>query len=59
MLIGNKSDLEEQRRVDSADVKKFVEKHPKVQHFQVSAKNYSGVTEAFQKIAEVSVLNRR
>ena len=55
MLVGNKMDLEGQREVDSQAVRELLQKHPNLQHLQASAKDRSGVREAFEKVALVSL----
>ena len=47
-LIGNKCDLEE--NISQDDINNFVEEHPGIEYFKVSAKDDTGLTELFQGI---------
>ena len=51
MLVGNKSDLDEQRKVSKQDGLSFAERN-RVAFYEVSAKNGSNVDLIFAKIAE-------
>ncbi len=58
ILIGNKSDREEEREVDDAAVQEFLAANPTIKHFTTSAKKREGVSHAFEQIAMASVANR-
>ena len=59
ILVGNKIDRESEREVEEEALNEFLEKHPKIKHFQTSAKNSEGVSSAFEKIALASVENKQ
>jgi small GTP-binding protein len=50
ILVGNKSDLEAQRRVGAQQARDFAEKH-KLEYIETSALNGANVTEAFTRLA--------
>ena len=51
MIAGNKSDMENQRRVDPKEAERFA-KEFKAEHFLVSAKSGSNINELFVQMAE-------
>jgi 50S ribosomal subunit-associated GTPase HflX len=51
-VLGNKADLEEQRKVEKAEVDNYC-KSKNVKHIEVSAKSGIHVNQAFQEISEV------
>jgi GTPase SAR1 family protein len=56
MLVGNKSDLDEDRKVSKQDGLSFAEKN-RVAFYEVSAKTGSNVDLIFSKIAECNPFN--
>jgi GTPase SAR1 family protein len=50
LLVGNKSDLEELRKVSIESIEKFVGMHPEVRYIETSAKTAEKVEEAFGTI---------
>ena len=54
VLLGNKSDKIDERKVTENDIKQFCEKHPNITYFETSAKNNTNIDEAFYKIAELA-----
>lgn len=52
-LVGNKSDLKNQRQVSEDDIEFFIEQFPKFNgYFQVSAKTNEGINEMWSDISE-------
>jgi small GTP-binding protein len=56
LLIGNKSDLDEEREVGAEAVKEFAERN-QLEYLETSARTGNGVSEAFARLA-VEVYNR-
>ena len=54
ILVGNKRDLEEHRKIDSEKAQLFAIEHG-VEYVETSAKDGSGVNEAFEKISNLLV----
>ena len=54
VLLGNKSDLTEERKVSNDDIKKYCEKNKNMPYFETSAKDNSGVENAFKEIASLA-----
>lgn len=53
-LVGNKSDLVEERKIKREDAEEFGFQHGAIEYIETSAKNGNGVVELFTKVAEVS-----
>lgn len=51
MIVGNKSDLENQRRVSEKEAEQYAHKH-KAKHYTVSAKSGAHITEMFTELGE-------
>ena len=51
IIIGNKSDLSDQRTVSTFEIDNFV-KEKKSSYFEISAKNYEGLNEAFINLSK-------
>lgn len=51
-VLGNKSDLEEQRKADKSEVESYC-KTKNIKHIELSAKSGDHVNSAFQEISEV------
>lgn len=57
LIIGNKCDLEEERKVSQETLKKFCEKK-NIKSFETSAKNNINVSETFETLAELILENK-
>lgn len=53
ILVGNKNDLTEQRRIDKKDAEELAFKHGATEYFECSARTGNGVVEIFTKVAEL------
>ena len=51
VIVGNKSDLETQRRVEVDEAENYAKKH-KTRHYTVSAKNGSNINRLFGELGE-------
>jgi len=51
-LLGNKSDLEEERKVSSQIVNKCIEKY-KIKHFDISIKNTKNISSIIQELTQI------
>ena len=58
MVLGNKSDLEEERRISNFDAKKFCQQNGSMLYFETSAKNGNNVEGAFRDLIETSMERR-
>lgn len=58
ILVGNKSDLEEQRVVTKEEIKNFADKH-KVNFVEVSAKNGTNVVLLFEKLVNQMIVKKK
>ena len=54
VLLGNKSDLTEERKINNEDIKKYCEKNKGMPYFETSAKDNIGVEKAFKEIANLA-----
>ena len=56
-LLGNKSDLKEEIKINEEDIRAFMKKNQKIkQYFEVSALNGHNIDLAFDKIAQYLIL---
>jgi GTPase SAR1 family protein len=53
LLIGNKSDLSEERKVSRGEIDSFLGGHPEVKYIETSAKTSEKIEEAFVIIGEM------
>ena len=58
MVLGNKSDLEDDRRISNFDGKKFCQQNGNMLYFETSAKNGNNVEGAFRDLIETSMERR-
>ena len=57
MLIGNKIDLENKRKIDNETIKKFAEKK-EMKYFEASAKEGINIDNIFRELAELILFNK-
>ena len=55
VLLGNKSDEKDERKVKDEDIKQYCEKHPNMTYFEISAREDINLNEAFLKIAKLAL----
>ena len=58
MVLGNKSDLTEDRRISNFDAKKFAQQNGNMLYFETSAKIGTNVESAFRELIEASMERR-
>ena len=58
MVLGNKSDLADDRRVSNFDAKKFCQQNGNMLYFETSAKDGSNVESSFRELIEASMERR-
>ena len=54
VIIGNKSDKKDERKVSENDIKQFCEKNPNFTYIETSAKDNINIEEAFIKMAKIA-----
>jgi GTPase SAR1 family protein len=55
VLVGNKSDLLEQRIVTRKEIDNFLEDYPDLQYFPASAKDNTNISEAFLALGALAM----
>ena len=55
LVIGNKVDLDEKRKVSTIDAKKFCQQNGDMPHYESSAKNNTNVENAFIELGSRAV----
>lgn len=54
IIVGNKSDLEDERTVKESKIESWCEKNGKHEYFETSAKDNENVDDAFNRITELA-----
>ena len=58
ILVGNKADLEDERRIAEAKAQQWCKENGNIPYFETSAKTAKKVKEAFEELAKKAVANR-
>lgn len=54
ILLGNKSDLTDNIKVEKSDIENYCKEHNNMPYFETSAKDNVNLEEAFEKVAELA-----
>ena len=59
LVVGNKADLDDQRKVSTIDARKFCQQNGNMTFFEASAKSNRNVEEAFQAMGKLALQRQR
>ena len=59
LVLGNKYDLEDQRRVSTLDARKFCQQNGNMTFFEASAKTNTNVEEAFKAMGKLALQRQK